>query len=137
MGSFRNIGGLLAGAVLGLSLALPAGAAEDTLPDSMERPNGFPERPLNMIVPYGPGGGSGQVSPRPWRPSASRTLTGQDITPRLQTWRLRHGRSGQDLHGGPGGRLQRCSSISMTRPAPIAIGKPATIHPANGSDARW
>ena len=28
----------------------------------MDKPGGFPERPLNMIVPYGPGGGSGQVS---------------------------------------------------------------------------
>jgi tripartite-type tricarboxylate transporter receptor subunit TctC len=37
-------------------------AAEDTLPDSMEKPGGFPERPLTMIVPYGPGGGSGQVA---------------------------------------------------------------------------
>ncbi len=53
---------LLAGALLGAALALPATAAEDTLPDSMERPGGFPERPLTMIVPYGPGGGSGQVA---------------------------------------------------------------------------
>jgi tripartite-type tricarboxylate transporter receptor subunit TctC len=28
----------------------------------MERPDGFPKRPLTMIVPYGPGGGSGQVA---------------------------------------------------------------------------
>jgi tripartite-type tricarboxylate transporter receptor subunit TctC len=35
----------------------PAIAAE-----MMEKPGGFPERPLSMIVPYGPGGGSGQVS---------------------------------------------------------------------------
>ena len=62
MGSFLKTGGLLAGAVIGLALALPATAAEDTLPDSFERPGGFPERPLSMIVPYGPGGGSGQVA---------------------------------------------------------------------------
>ena len=30
------------------------------LPDTMAKPNGFPERPLTAIVPYGPGGGSGQ-----------------------------------------------------------------------------
>ena len=27
---------------------------------SMDKPGGFPERALTMIVPYGPGGGSGQ-----------------------------------------------------------------------------
>ncbi len=29
---------------------------------SMKGPNGFPDRALTMIVPYGPGGGSGQVA---------------------------------------------------------------------------
>ncbi|MDH3595624.1 MAG: tripartite tricarboxylate transporter substrate binding protein [Rhodospirillales bacterium] len=58
----RDIGKLFAGALLAATLALPALAAEDTLPASMDKPGGFPERPLNMIVPYGPGGGSGQVS---------------------------------------------------------------------------
>ncbi len=58
----RDIGKLFAGALLGATLSLPALAAEDTLPASMDKPGGFPERPLNMIVPYGPGGGSGQVS---------------------------------------------------------------------------
>ncbi len=58
----RDIGKLFAGALLGATLALPALAAEDKLPASMDKPGGFPERPLNMIVPYGPGGGSGQVS---------------------------------------------------------------------------
>ncbi|MGI9405818.1 MAG: hypothetical protein ACR2O4_05565, partial [Hyphomicrobiaceae bacterium] len=28
----------------------------------VEKPGGFPERALTMIVPYGPGGGSGQVA---------------------------------------------------------------------------
>ena len=62
MASIRNPGGAFAATLLGLALALPATAAEDTLPDTMERPGGFPERPLTMIVPYGPGGGSGQVA---------------------------------------------------------------------------
>ena len=52
----RNVLGL----VVGFGLAAPVLAAE--LPETMERPGGFPERPLMMIVPYGPGGGSGQVS---------------------------------------------------------------------------
>jgi len=43
--------------LFGLTLVAPAIAAE-----MMEKPGGFPERPLTMIVPYGPGGGSGQVS---------------------------------------------------------------------------
>ena len=29
---------------------------------SMAKPGGFPDRALTMIVPYGPGGGSGQVA---------------------------------------------------------------------------
>ena len=29
---------------------------------SMDKPDGFPERALTMIVPYGPAGGSGQVA---------------------------------------------------------------------------
>ena len=29
---------------------------------SMDKPGGFPERALTMIVPYGPAGGSGQVA---------------------------------------------------------------------------
>lgn len=39
-----------------------AACATDSLPDSMDGPNGFPERALSMIVPYGPAGGSGQVA---------------------------------------------------------------------------
>ncbi len=48
--------------VIAISIAAagPAGAAQ--LSDTMAKPGGFPERPLSMIVPYGPGGGSGQVS---------------------------------------------------------------------------
>ena len=39
-----------------------AACATDGLPASMDRPGGFPERALRMIVPYGPAGGSGQVA---------------------------------------------------------------------------
>ena len=52
-------------AVLGLgvaigigSLTLPAAQAEEM----MAKPGGYPERPITMIVPYGPAGGSGQVA---------------------------------------------------------------------------
>lgn len=52
----------LEAAVLGLTLvlgaSLPALAAD--LPEMMEKPDGFPARPLTAIIPYGPGGGSGQ-----------------------------------------------------------------------------
>ena len=56
---FSNV---LIGLLAGAGLAVPAFAAKDTLPDTMARPGGFPERPLTMIVPYGPAGGSGQVA---------------------------------------------------------------------------
>ncbi len=36
--------------------------ATDSLPASLDGPDGFPERALTMIVPYGPAGGSGQVA---------------------------------------------------------------------------
>ncbi|HUG76533.1 MAG TPA: tripartite tricarboxylate transporter substrate binding protein, partial [Burkholderiales bacterium] len=42
-------------AFAGASLTLPALA-------QMEKPRGFPERPLTIVVPYGPGGGSDRVS---------------------------------------------------------------------------
>jgi tripartite-type tricarboxylate transporter receptor subunit TctC len=51
----KTLSGLLAGAVLmasGAAIAADAPATSD----------GFPARPLTMIVPYGPGGGSGQVA---------------------------------------------------------------------------
>ena len=41
--------------------ALLAGAGPATA-QQIDRPAGFPERPLSIIVPYGPGGGSDQVS---------------------------------------------------------------------------
>lgn len=55
-----KFGKMLIGLLAGAGLAVPVLAAG--LPDKMEKPGGFPERPLTMIVPYGPGGGSGQVS---------------------------------------------------------------------------
>ncbi len=51
----KTLAGLLTGAVLfasGSAIAADAPATTD----------GFPARPLTMIVPYGPGGGSGQVA---------------------------------------------------------------------------
>ena len=75
----RDLCGLLAGAILGAALALPAQAAGDNLPATMEQPGGYPERPLTMIVPYGPGGGSGQVSRAMIQ--GVKDATGIDITP--------------------------------------------------------
>jgi tripartite-type tricarboxylate transporter receptor subunit TctC len=62
---------------IGIAATVPAGAAG--LPDTMEKPGGFPERPLSMIVPYGPGGGSGQVSRAMIQGVTD--ATGIDITP--------------------------------------------------------
>ncbi len=54
-------GGLCAlGLIVAVGLAGPASAGK--LPDKMAKPGGFPERPLTLIVPYGSGGGSAQVS---------------------------------------------------------------------------
>jgi tripartite-type tricarboxylate transporter receptor subunit TctC len=39
-----------------------AACATDGLPASMDGPDGYPQRALTMIVPYGPAGGSGQVA---------------------------------------------------------------------------
>ena len=58
---------------------MPALAAGDNLPASMDKPGGFPERPLTMIVPYGPGGGSGQVARGMIQ--GVKDATGIDITP--------------------------------------------------------
>ena len=54
-------GGLcVLGLIVAMGFAGPAAAGD--LPDTMERPGGFPERPLRLVVPYGSGGGSAQVS---------------------------------------------------------------------------
>jgi len=39
-----------------------AACATDGMPSSMDKPGGFPQRALTMVVPYGPAGGSGQVA---------------------------------------------------------------------------
>ncbi len=39
-----------------------AACITDNLPASMDKPGGYPTRALTMVVPYGPAGGSGQVS---------------------------------------------------------------------------
>ena len=68
------------GLVAAVALALPVQADKhSTLPDTMAKPGGFPERPLTMIVPYGPGGGSGQVARG--MIEGVKDATGIDITP--------------------------------------------------------
>ncbi len=64
---------------LGFAMASPSGLGAAGLPDKMEKPGGFPERPLSMVVPYGPGGGSGQVSRSMIQ--GVKDATGIDITP--------------------------------------------------------
>jgi len=56
-----STGTTIASMAFSASVAMAA-CATDGLPASMERPGGFPERALTMIVPYGPAGGSGQVA---------------------------------------------------------------------------
>ena len=69
-------GVVAAGLVSGMATA--AHAFECKVKDaSMAKPGGFPDRPLTMIVPYGPGGGSGQVAAG--MAKAVTELTGVDI----------------------------------------------------------
>ncbi|MGH6886195.1 MAG: tripartite tricarboxylate transporter substrate binding protein, partial [Geminicoccales bacterium] len=49
------LGGLAAG-------ALAAQAHLAAAQEQPQKPDGFPQRPLTMIVPYGPGGGSDQLA---------------------------------------------------------------------------
>ncbi len=58
----RVVGALVFATAIAVSSTALAKCATDDLPSKMEKPNGFPARPLTMIVPYGPGGGSGQVA---------------------------------------------------------------------------
>jgi len=55
------LGGMIAGASTA-ALAGSHGFQCKVSEDSMAKPGGFPDRALSMIVPYGPGGGSGQVA---------------------------------------------------------------------------
>ena len=60
--SKKPISGLITAAALA-SFAGVAMAGECKVSEtSMAKPGGFPDRALTMIVPYGPGGGSGQVA---------------------------------------------------------------------------
>ena len=52
---------LLAAMTLSANAAYAA-CATDALPATAQGPDGYPERALTMIVPYGPAGGSGQVA---------------------------------------------------------------------------
>jgi len=70
------LGGMIAGASTA-ALAGSHGFQCKVSEDSMAKPGGFPDRALSMIVPYGPGGGSGQVAAA--MAKAVTELTGVDI----------------------------------------------------------
>ena len=75
-----SAGVLIAGLVSGASTVAFAGGHGfecKVKQESMAKPGGFPDRPLTMIVPYGPGGGSGQVAAG--MAQAVTELTGVDI----------------------------------------------------------
>ncbi|MFT5219129.1 MAG: tripartite-type tricarboxylate transporter receptor subunit TctC [Planctomycetota bacterium] len=57
-----STGLVLASTILSVNSAYAAACATDGLPSSKAKPDGYPARALTMIVPYGPAGGSGQVS---------------------------------------------------------------------------
>ncbi|MGB5707562.1 MAG: tripartite tricarboxylate transporter substrate binding protein [Arenicellales bacterium] len=56
-----SVGTIAVSMALSANVAFAA-CATDGLPASMDGPDGYPERALTMIVPYGPAGGSGQVA---------------------------------------------------------------------------
>ena len=69
--------GIIAAGLVG-GMVTAAHAFECKVKDaSMAKPGGFPDRPLTMIVPYVPGGGSGQVAAG--MAKAVTELTGVDI----------------------------------------------------------
>ena len=75
-----SAGVLIAGLASGASTAALAGGHGfecKVKQGGMAKPGGFPDRPLTMIVPYGPGGGSGQVAAG--MAQAVTELTGVDI----------------------------------------------------------
>jgi len=61
-----NFSGRTAFAALGVAAVMAASSAAafecKVSEASMDKPDGFPARPLTMVVPYGAGGGSGQVA---------------------------------------------------------------------------
>ncbi len=59
---FTTVAVAFAALVVAGGSALAGACATDALPAKMARPDGFPARALTMVVPYGPGGGSGQVA---------------------------------------------------------------------------
>ena len=58
---FSSTGVALASMALSANMAYAA-CATDGMPSSADKPGGYPARALSMVVPYGPAGGSGQVS---------------------------------------------------------------------------
>lgn len=59
----KKLSGLAAIVTVAMSMSGAAYAFECKVTDAtFEKPGGFPERALTMIVPYGPAGGSGQVA---------------------------------------------------------------------------
>ncbi len=59
----KKIIGMGAFAAIVLAMSGTANAFECAVKEaSMDKPGGFPERALTMVVPYGPAGGSGQVA---------------------------------------------------------------------------
>ncbi len=59
---FLTSSGITAVAMLFSASTAFAACASDSLPAGMDKVDGFPARALRMVVPYGPAGGSGQVS---------------------------------------------------------------------------
>ena len=60
MFAHKRVGLALVGILLVAGFMGPVTAGE--LPEKMEKPGGFPERPLVAVVPYGPAGGSAQFA---------------------------------------------------------------------------
>jgi len=58
---FYSTGVAFASMALSANMAYAA-CATDGMPSSADKPGGYPARALSMVVPYGPAGGSGQVS---------------------------------------------------------------------------
>jgi len=58
---FSSTGMAFASMALSANMAYAA-CATDGMPSSADKPAGYPARALSMVVPYGPAGGSGQVS---------------------------------------------------------------------------